>query len=121
VQQSSTVTLSSVAAGYCLYAPLRFEMSGSLRGGCVGPMAGGGACFNGGYQFKIPVIPAQQAAKCRVQLTSWEAYSAPLYHPIKLITMYMQDAATGGRVLAPEGPFATLVLDMDLIFTGRFE
>lgn len=121
VQQSSTVALSQVAAGFCLLMPLRFEMSGSLRNGCVGPMPGGGFCFNGGYQFQLPDIPVQQAVTCRVQLTSREAYTAPLYYPIKFITMSMRDAATGGRVLAPEGPFTNLVMDMDLVFTGRFE
>lgn len=121
VQQSSTVALSYVAAGFCLMMPLRFEMSGSLRNGCDGPAPGGGFCFNGGYQFNLPVIPAQQAITCRVQLTSRETYTARLSYPIKLITLYMHDAATGGRVVAPEGPFASLVLDMDLIFTGRFE
>ena len=122
VRQSSDVALTGVTAGFCWVVNYPgFVMDGNFAGGCSGPSPGGGFCFNGGYGFELPMLAPHAATTCRILLTSREAYSAPLFYPIQLITWLMRDAATGGGVLTTSSTMSSLVLDMDTIFRGRFE
>ena len=122
VRQSSDVALSGVSAGFCWVGSFPgFTMDGNIPDGCAGPAPGGGFCFDGGYGFQLPTIPAHGAITCRVQLTTREAYMTPLYYPIRLVTTVMNDATTGGHILTLSSAMSGLVLNMDAIFLDRFE
>ena len=121
VRQSSGVDLVGVSAGSCWIGSIPgFLMDGNIPGGCGGPVPGG-FCFDGSYAFAMPTLPAQGSAACRIQLTSLEPYTTPLSYPIQLTTMYMRNAATGGRVLTLSSGYTALVLDIDHVFSGRFD
>lgn len=96
VRNAGHVTINEQHVGNCYASvPLRVLIDGSGPEGC-GEAIFGPTCFDGGYGFHIPAVPAGSTYRCRMQLHSPTVYESPLQSTILLD---LQSAVGGGTLM----------------------